>query len=174
MDNDAGRSVLVYVRDRDFRHAAAHWDELPKLAGTSVTEKGDAAARQHRRHPSSQLVAACRANGINPAMKAAKLPAAYAMLDGARRQSVSEELLPRDHAVLSPRARPNGGVERVVSRFSCHSTRRRAQPESRPLPQRVLTGEEVPEVGVEPTRPFGHGILSAARLPFRHSGVPQR
>jgi Peptidase family M28 len=29
----------------------------------------------------------------------------------------------------------------------------------------------MPEVGVEPTRPEGHGILSAARLPFRHSGA---
>jgi hypothetical protein len=32
----------------------------------------------------------------------------------------------------------------------------------------------MPEVGVEPTRPEGHGILSAARLPFRHSGRGQR
>jgi hypothetical protein len=30
---------------------------------------------------------------------------------------------------------------------------------------------EVPKVGVEPTRPFGHRILSPARLPFRHFGV---
>ena len=29
----------------------------------------------------------------------------------------------------------------------------------------------MPEVGVEPTRPCGHGILSPARLPFRHSGI---
>ena len=28
----------------------------------------------------------------------------------------------------------------------------------------------VPEVGVEPTRPEGHRILSPARLPFHHSG----
>ena len=28
----------------------------------------------------------------------------------------------------------------------------------------------VPEVGVEPTRPFGQRILSPPRLPFRHSG----
>ena len=28
----------------------------------------------------------------------------------------------------------------------------------------------VPEVGVEPTRPEGRGILSPLRLPFRHSG----
>jgi len=28
----------------------------------------------------------------------------------------------------------------------------------------------VPEVGFEPTRPFGQSILSAPRLPFRHSG----
>jgi hypothetical protein len=31
----------------------------------------------------------------------------------------------------------------------------------------------VPEVGFEPTRPFGHGILSAASLPFLHSGADQ-
>src|SRR5690606_9631482 len=30
---------------------------------------------------------------------------------------------------------------------------------------------EVPEVGVEPTRPCGHRILNPARLPFRHSGL---
>src|SRR5687768_14376353 len=30
--------------------------------------------------------------------------------------------------------------------------------------------KKVPEVGVEPTRPFGHRILNPARLPFRHSG----
>ena len=30
---------------------------------------------------------------------------------------------------------------------------------------------EVPEVGLEPTRPCGHWILSPARLPFRHSGM---
>ncbi len=29
----------------------------------------------------------------------------------------------------------------------------------------------VPEVGVEPTRPEGRGILSPLRLPFRHSGA---
>ena len=29
----------------------------------------------------------------------------------------------------------------------------------------------VPEVGLEPTRPCGHQILSLARLPFRHSGL---
>ena len=29
----------------------------------------------------------------------------------------------------------------------------------------------VPEEGVEPSRPCGHGILSPARLPFRHSGT---
>ena len=28
----------------------------------------------------------------------------------------------------------------------------------------------VPEVGLEPTRPFEQSILSAPRLPFRHSG----
>ena len=28
----------------------------------------------------------------------------------------------------------------------------------------------VPEVGFEPTRPFEQSILSAPRLPFRHSG----
>ena len=28
----------------------------------------------------------------------------------------------------------------------------------------------VPEVGFEPTRPYGQGILSPQRLPFRHSG----
>jgi hypothetical protein len=31
----------------------------------------------------------------------------------------------------------------------------------------------MPEVGFEPTRPEGHGILSAASLPFLHSGVAQ-
>ena len=31
----------------------------------------------------------------------------------------------------------------------------------------------VPEVGFEPTRPFGQSILSAPRLPFRHSGRTQ-
>ena len=30
--------------------------------------------------------------------------------------------------------------------------------------------EPVPEVGLEPTRPFGQRILSPSRLPFRHSG----
>ncbi len=28
----------------------------------------------------------------------------------------------------------------------------------------------VPKVGFEPTRPFGHCALNAARLPFRHFG----
>lgn len=28
----------------------------------------------------------------------------------------------------------------------------------------------VPGVGLEPTRPFGHGSLSAACLPFHHPG----
>ncbi len=32
------------------------------------------------------------------------------------------------------------------------------------------TARKLPEVGVEPTRPCGHWILSPARLPFRHSG----
>ncbi len=31
--------------------------------------------------------------------------------------------------------------------------------------------KKVPEVGLEPTRPCGHQILSLARLPFRHSGI---
>jgi predicted alpha/beta-hydrolase family hydrolase len=35
----------------------------------------------------------------------------------------------------------------------------------------VLLTFRVPEVGVEPTRPYGHRILSPARLPFRHSGM---
>ena len=30
------------------------------------------------------------------------------------------------------------------------------------------------EVGVEPTRPFGQGILSPQRLPFRHSALPEK
>ena len=30
---------------------------------------------------------------------------------------------------------------------------------------------EVPKVGLEPTRPCGHWILSPARLPFRHFGL---
>src|SRR5690606_15407827 len=33
---------------------------------------------------------------------------------------------------------------------------------------------EVPVVGVEPTRPFGQSILSAPRLPFRHTGQRPR
>lgn len=33
--------------------------------------------------------------------------------------------------------------------------------------------EVVPLVGFEPTRPFGQSILSAPRLPFRHSGAQQ-
>jgi hypothetical protein len=28
-------------------------------------------------------------------------------------------------------------------------------------------------VGLEPTRPFGQSILSAPRLPFRHTGAQQ-
>ena len=32
---------------------------------------------------------------------------------------------------------------------------------------------KVPKVGVEPTRPCGHRILSPARLPFRHFGIPR-
>jgi len=28
----------------------------------------------------------------------------------------------------------------------------------------------VPDVGLEPTRPYGQSILSAPRLPFRQSG----
>jgi len=32
----------------------------------------------------------------------------------------------------------------------------------------------VPEVGFEPTRPFEQSILSAPRLPFRHSGFATR
>jgi hypothetical protein len=32
----------------------------------------------------------------------------------------------------------------------------------------------VPQVGLEPTRPQGRGILSAVRLPFRHWGSPLR
>src|SRR5262245_54137202 len=35
----------------------------------------------------------------------------------------------------------------------------------------TLPSLPMPEVGVEPTCPEGHGILSAARLPFRHSGA---
>jgi hypothetical protein len=34
-----------------------------------------------------------------------------------------------------------------------------------------LSTQMVPEEGVEPSRPCGHGILSPARLPFRHSGT---
>ena len=30
--------------------------------------------------------------------------------------------------------------------------------------------KQVPEEGLEPTRPFGQRILSPSRLPFRHSG----
>src|SRR5688572_1432752 len=34
-----------------------------------------------------------------------------------------------------------------------------------------LHGEPpLPPVGIEPTRPFGHRILSPKRLPFRHGG----
>jgi L-ascorbate metabolism protein UlaG (beta-lactamase superfamily) len=36
---------------------------------------------------------------------------------------------------------------------------------------RALATRAVPEVGFEPTRPEGHGILSAASLPFLHSGA---
>ena len=34
----------------------------------------------------------------------------------------------------------------------------------------VLRHHRVPDVGFEPTRPFGQSILSAPRLPFRQSG----
>ena len=34
----------------------------------------------------------------------------------------------------------------------------------------LVTVSRVPEVGFEPTRPIGQSILSASRLPFRHSG----
>lgn len=46
-------------------------------------------------------------------------------------------------------------------------------PLDRPLPhrQQCMDGQAVvPEVGLEPTRPFGQRILSPSRLPFRHSG----
>jgi hypothetical protein len=32
----------------------------------------------------------------------------------------------------------------------------------------------MPEVGFEPTRPFGQSILNRSRLPFRHSGRPAK
>ena len=35
----------------------------------------------------------------------------------------------------------------------------------------ALFRRKVPKVGVEPTRPCGHWILSPARLPFRHFGI---
>src|SRR4051812_23237576 len=33
--------------------------------------------------------------------------------------------------------------------------------------------ERMPPAGIEPARPFGHGILSPERLPFRHGGGEQ-
>ena len=40
----------------------------------------------------------------------------------------------------------------------------------RTVPKMGYLRYNVPEVGVEPTRPFEQRILSPPRLPFRHSG----
>ena len=37
------------------------------------------------------------------------------------------------------------------------------------MSSKLLTMNSIAEVGVEPTRPYGQGILSPQRLPFRHS-----
>ena len=42
------------------------------------------------------------------------------------------------------------------------------------MPEALVPEVVVPEVGVEPTRPEGRGILSPLRLPFRHSGMEIR
>ena len=60
--------------------------------------------------------------------------------------------------------------------LGCHHGAKKLSFERRLVPEactkrcRVLTWDVVvPEVGFEPTRPYGQGILSPQRLPFRHS-----
>ena len=50
---------------------------------------------------------------------------------------------------------------------------RRGRRRSRPERRRAEAGA-VPEVGIEPTRAFAHGLLRAACLPFHHSGLRKR
>gem|GEM_PF-4312927 len=37
-----------------------------------------------------------------------------------------------------------------------------------------MPAERIPGAGLEPARPFGQGILSPMRLPFRHPGATPR
>jgi hypothetical protein len=64
-------------------------------------------------------------------------------------------------------------VDPYVSRVPLRALllRRRALPPCRESTGPSPSDGAVPEVGFEPTRPEGHGILSAASLPFLHSGA---
>src|SRR6187549_1772654 len=62
---------------------------------------------------------------------------------------------------------------------ACVSGSRRRSPDETRAPEQAFTGAGrgpakrlivVPEAGFEPARPGGHGVLSAASLPFLHSG----
>ena len=59
--------------------------------------------------------------------------------------------------------------------FKCQSAIRTGEKSKQFRRSNIVSAEvqpmaSMPEVGVEPTRPEGHWILSPARLPFRHSG----
>ena len=60
-------------------------------------------------------------------------------------------------------------LEKFLQKYSKLRCLRHPQPCAKCV-QSLLT-DSVPKVGVEPTRPCGHWILSPARLPFRHFGL---
>ena len=71
-------------------------------------------------------------------------------------QTQNSKLMPRDDSECRSATRPQTSRNSLDAQIL--------------LPAEVPPMVRVPEVGVEPTRPEGHWILSPARLPFRHSG----
>ena len=174
VDAEPRRAVLVVKRKRQFDRCSLPANEPPKLSRAPMAEECLRSTSKYGGGPTGQLIYLRARNCENPAMNREKDSATCSMRDGARGQSDPEQLAPRDDAVLPPGPGPNGLVggppgPLVPLRSRC-SEQSRAQASVRP-PSPAGFRWVMPEVGVEPTRPEGHGILSAARLPFRHSGA---
>ena len=165
--------------------AGSRFERFTKpLPGASITPEGAGTDLQATRNPSRGAAITPERARMDPQATPSpsrERPSLRRMRAPIFRQREAPRAEPPSDRRRGNRARePRWGVGAAASRGHRGAPSRIVPARSRPRACRrrpsaddrgEARGARVPEVGVEPTRPCGHGILSPARLPFRHSGT---
>jgi hypothetical protein len=171
MNADIASARLSFDRHGDLDATTSRRSDAPELGSAVMAEEGLRPAGEHRCHPTTELGQLRGADSENPAMNGVEPAGTNSVSDPVARQTESKKLGTRGNTVLPPGESPDGASNGFVVVSARYSEPKGPQASIRPPSPAGVRANPCRRWESNPHVPKGHGILSAARLPFRHSGA---